>query len=448
MNAYLIAAASSGSGKTTLTMGILRALARRGVQVQPCKCGPDYIDTQYHRIACGRASYNIDPWMHLGDEAVATQALTIIEGCMGLFDGADGPMGSNAEVAERLGVPLILVVNARSMAHSAAPLLYGYLHYRPTLRYAGVIFNNVGSSRHAQMLRRAADEVGFPVLACIPRRPELSMPSRHLGLDLSERNRISRLADLAADEVERQLDWAALGLPERQEPRAGAAAPAPGAGSPCGNADSGRLSAPSISAEADGAEGSARRPLICVARDEAFNFIYQETLDRLQRLGRLRFFSPLANEPVPREADFVYLPGGYPEFFLPRLAESRATMESLRLTGARILAECGGMMYLGRSIDGAPMTGLLPFGTTMQGARLHLGYRKFRLPGGAELRGHEFHYSSILPGEPAACCTTPFLDAQERPVDTCLFRSGRIIASYVHWSPEAIVELLTDENVE
>ncbi len=431
MNAYLIAAASSGSGKTTLTMGILRALARRGLAVQPCKCGPDYIDTQYHHIACGRASYNIDPWMHLGRKAAARADLALIEGCMGLFDGADGPVGSNADVAERLGVPVILVVNARSMAHSAAPLLYGYLHYRPTLRYAGVIFNNVGSPRHAQMLRRAAAEVGFPVLACIPRRAELSMPSRHLGLDLSERNRISRLADLAADEVERQLDWAALGLPEGPEVGADADAPA----------------ADSASAGA-GAEGRAGLPLICVARDEAFNFIYQETLDCLQRLGRLHFFSPLANEPVPREADYVYLPGGYPEFFLPRLAESRATMESLRLTAARILAECGGMMYLGRSIDGAPMTGLLPFGTTMQGARLHLGYRKFRLPGGAELRGHEFHYSSILPCEPAACCTTPFLDAQERPVNTCLFRSGRIIASYVHWSPEAIVELLTDKTIE
>lgn len=431
MNAYLIAAASSGSGKTTLTMGILRALARRGLAVQPCKCGPDYIDTQYHHIACGRASYNIDPWMHLGRKAAARADLALIEGCMGLFDGADGPVGSNAEVAERLGVPVILVVNARSMAHSAAPLLYGYLHYRPTLRYAGVIFNNVGSPRHAQMLRRAAGEVGFPVLACIPRRAELSMPSRHLGLDLSERNRISRLADLAADEVERQLDWAALGLPE----------------GPAGRAEADAPGADSASAGA-GAEGRAGLPLICVARDEAFNFIYQETLDCLQRLGRLHFFSPLANEPVPREADYVYLPGGYPEFFLPRLAESRATMESLRLTAARILAECGGMMYLGRSIDGAPMTGLLPFGTTMQGARLHLGYRKLRLPGGAELRGHEFHYSSILPGEPAACCTTPFLDAQERPVDTCLFRSGRIIASYVHWSPEAIVELLTDKTIE
>lgn len=431
MNAYLIAAASSGSGKTTLTMGILRALARRGLAVQPCKCGPDYIDTQYHHIACGRASYNIDPWMHLGRKAAVREGLTVIEGCMGLFDGADGPVGSNAEVAERLSVPVILVVNARSMAHSAAPLLYGYLHYRPTLRYAGVIFNNVGSPRHAQMLRRAAGEVGFPVLACIPRRAELSMPSRHLGLDLSERNRISLLADLAADEVERQLDWAALGLPE----------------GPAGRADADAPAADSASAGA-GAEGRAGLPLICVARDEAFNFIYQETLDCLQHLGRLHFFSPLANEPVPREADYVYLPGGYPEFFLPRLAESRATMESLRLTAGRILAECGGMMYLGRSIDGAPMTGLLPFGTTMQGARLHLGYRKLRLPGGAELRGHEFHYSSILPCEPAACCTTPFLDAQERPVDTCLFRSGRIIASYVHWSPEAIVELLTDKTIE
>ena len=437
MNAYLIAAASSGSGKTTLTIGLLRALARRGLGVQPCKCGPDYIDTQYHQIACGRASYNIDLWMHLGSRVKPAEQLTVIEGCMGLFDGADGSAGSNADVAGQLGVPVILVVNARSMAHSAAPLLYGYLHYRPNLRYVGVIFNNVGSSRHAQMLRRAAGEVGFPVLACIPRRTDFSMPSRHLGLDLSERSRISRLADLVADELEAHLDWDVLGLPAKSDIQ--------------------------LKAEGLGQRPPSGRPLlIYVARDEAFSFIYQETLDRLRALGTLRFFSPLADETVPREADFVYLPGGYPEFFLPRLAESRATMESLRLTGARILAECGGMMYLGRRIDDAPMTGLLPFGTTMQNARLHLGYRTLKRPDGTELRGHEFHYSCIVPGETGkpgnpgesgfslvgdgVLATRPFLDAQGRPAETDLFCTERIIASYVHWSPEAIVELFTQEK--
>lgn len=205
-NAILIAAASSGSGKTTLTIGLLRAFRNRGLRVQPFKCGPDYIDPQYHQIACGVDSVNLDIWMS-GREHVRElfghysldADISIVEGVMGLYDGADGMAGSSAEVAELLDIPVVLVVNARSMAHSIAPLLQGYLSYRPATRIAGVILNNVGSPRHEEMLRQAAREVGMPVLGVLPRMKELYVPSRHLGLDLSEREKISKLAQSVAD---------------------------------------------------------------------------------------------------------------------------------------------------------------------------------------------------------------------------------------------------------
>ncbi len=205
-HAFLIAGISSGSGKTTVTIGLLRALKNKGLHVQPFKCGPDYIDTQYHQIACGESSVNLDTWMsgkeHVKElfEHYSTDAdISIVEGVMGLYDGAEGMRGSSAEVAELLGIPVVLVVNCKSMAHSLAPLLYGYLHYRSETHIAGVILNNVGSTRHEEMLVRACTEVGMPVLGIMPRVKGLYAPSRHLGLDISEQQRISELAQLAAD---------------------------------------------------------------------------------------------------------------------------------------------------------------------------------------------------------------------------------------------------------
>lgn len=204
-HAFLIAGASSGSGKTTVTIGLLRAIQAQGFRVQPFKCGPDYIDPQYHQIACGQDSVNLDTWMsspehvrHLFEYYSSLADVSIVEGVMGLYDGADGIHGSSAEIAELLGIPVVLVVNAKSMAHSIAPLLYGYMRYRPQTHIAGVIFNNVGSARHEEMLCRAAEEVGMPVLGVLPRQKELYAPSRHLGLDISEREKISDLSQQVA----------------------------------------------------------------------------------------------------------------------------------------------------------------------------------------------------------------------------------------------------------
>ena len=417
--AFLIAAASSGSGKTTLTIGLLRALRNKGYKVQPFKCGPDYIDPLYHRIACDRDSVNLDTWMQSEQDVKQVfqrysqdADICIVEGVMGLYDGADGIRGSSAEVAELLGIPVILVINSRSMAHSIAPILKGYLIYRPATQIAGVIFNNVGSPRHEQMLRRAAEEVGMPVIGAIPRMKELYSPSRHLGLDISETERINQLAEKVAEVINNEqliINNEQLIINNEQLIINNS------------NNSSTASKLPTL---------NPKLSKIFVARDAAFNFLYRQTIDFLRERGEVHFFSPLANETVPQDADLVFLPGGYPEFFLPQLSESRATMESLRQTRARVWAECGGMMYLSEGIDDTDMTGLLPFRTTMQGARLHLGYRSMMI-NGKEFRGHEFHYSNIMGTPPSS--DIQLLDAQGQPVDTGFYIHGNIYAGYTHW---------------
>ena len=414
--AFLIAAASSGSGKTTLTIGLLRALRNKGYKVQPFKCGPDYIDPLYHRIASGRDSVNLDTWMqseqdvqkafqHYSQDA----DICIVEGVMGLYDGADGIKGSSAEVAEILGIPVILVINARSMAHSIAPILKGYLTYRPATRIAGVIFNNVGSSRHEKILRQAAAEVGMPVIGAIPRMKELYAPSRHLGLDISETEKISQLAEKVAEIINNEQ----LTINKEQLI--------------INNCQPSTLN---FNTDSKLSTLNYKLSEIYIARDAAFNFLYRQTIDYLRSQGEVHFFSPLANETVPQDASLVLLPGGYPEFFLPQLSKSHATMESLRQTRARIWAECGGMMYLSEGIDDTNMTGLLPFRTTMQGARLHLGYRSMMV-NGKELRGHEFHYSSIMGTPPSS--DIQIFDAQGQPVETEFYIYDKIYAGYTHW---------------
>ncbi|MBO7069194.1 MAG: cobyrinate a,c-diamide synthase [Bacteroidaceae bacterium] len=406
--AFLIAAASSGSGKTTITIGLLRALRNKGYKVQPFKCGPDYIDPLYHHIACETDSVNLDTWMQpTQDVRKAFQRygqdadICIAEGVMGLFDGADGIRGSSAEVAELLGIPVILVINARSMAHSIAPILQGYLTYRPTTKIAGVIFNNVGSPRHEQILLQAAKEVGMPVIGAIPRLSELYVPSRHLGLDISETEKISQLAERVAEVIEPEILDSILNLPS-----------------------------PTFNFQFPTFNSSPKARRIFIAHDAAFNFLYRQTIDYLREQGEVHFFSPLANETVPQDTDLVYIPGGYPEFFVQQLSQSQATMESLRQTKARIWAECGGMMYLSQGIDKTDMAGLLPFRTTMQNARLHLGYRTMMMDG-KEFRGHEFHYSSIMGTQPPS--DIQLYDAQGQPVETGFYIRNNVYAGYTHW---------------
>ncbi|MBO4768803.1 MAG: cobyrinate a,c-diamide synthase [Bacteroidales bacterium] len=419
----LIGAISSGSGKTTFTMGLLRALRRRGIVVQPFKCGPDYIDTRFHGVATGRDSVNLDTWMasepHVREVYTrygADADACIAEGVMGLFDGYDRMKGSAAAIAELLDIPVVLVVNGRSMAYTAAAQLYGMKNFHPGVHIAGVVFNQVSCGRHSGFMEQACRDVGIECFGFLPKSEGVEIPSRHLGLTLSAEREMDSLCDKAADLVKANVDIDRL-LKACARPFAG------------------------ISRAPKDPEGGMR---IAMARDASFNFIYKENLDRLAQLGEVSFFSPLANDPLP-DADLVYLPGGYPELFADQLSASKTTMEGLRRyaeEGGRVLAECGGMIYLCKGIEKTPMCGVLPFTATMEGARLHLGYRRVEMPSGAEWRGHEFHYSHLVAPDALPSVARQF-NAKGEEVPTPLYRYKNVIAGYTHlyWGETDILKL-------
>ena len=424
----LIGALHSGSGKTTFTMGILRALQRQGLQVQPFKCGPDYIDTRFHALAAGRESVNLDTWLaserHVRDLYArygADADVCVVEGVMGLFDGYDRMAGSSAAIARLLDIPVVLVVGARSMAYTVAAQLHGMKTFLPGLRLAGVVFNQVSSENHFRFLAQACEDAGLCCFGWLPKVPDLEIPSRHLGLTLAAGQEMESWIDRAADLVTRCLD-----LPALLEAVRAAAADAP--------------------AVASAAPGTLR---IAVARDAAFNFTYRENLSRLSQLGQVRVFSPLAGDALP-EADLVYLPGGYPELFAAELSSRRETMQQLRdyaESGGRILAECGGMIYLSRAIEGVeggpyPLCGVLPFSATMDGARLHLGYRRLVDAAGREWRGHEFHYSAVTAPDALPSVAQQY-DARGGAVATPLYRYKNVIAGYTHlyWGETGVLNL-------
>jgi len=485
----LIGAATSGSGKTTFTIGLLRALSRRGLRVQPFKCGPDYIDTQFHSIAAGRQSVNLDTWMASPDHIrevfaryCADADVAVIEGVMGLFDGYDRMRGSSAEIAALLDVPVLLVVNARSTAYSVAALLHGFRTFRPDVRIAGVVFNQVASESHYTFLRDAAADAGVPSLGWIPRAEGIEVPSRHLGLTIGMEQEINALADRGADLIEHIGDGSlcvtsalfrelfGVSVSETTD-LSGPIPPTPfGRGplpftspraamvsdtdSPKSSVQPESLTRGEPSPMCSVTRGEPSPMCFAVARDRAFNFAYRENLDRLAEMGQVVYFSPLAGDELPQNVDMIYLPGGYPELFAPQLALNRMLASQLvqyAEGGGRILAECGGMIYLGKSLtdqDGKvwPMAGVLPIECTMQGARLHLGYRRMTI-GSTEFRGHEFHYSKIdakgsflsvaslgesVPSGRASFASLQF-DARGEKVDTELFRYKNVIAGYTHW---------------
>ncbi|MDR9394268.1 cobyrinate a,c-diamide synthase [Roseovarius sp. SYSU LYC5161] len=412
----IIAAPSSGAGKTTVTLALLRLLARDGVAVRGAKSGPDYIDPRFHEAACGATCVNLDAWAMTPPRVAALAdgaGLLIIEGAMGLFDGAppDG-RGAAADLARQLGLPVILVVDAGRMAGSVAPLVAGFAGHDPGVRLAGVILNNVGSERHEAMLRRALGQTGLPVLAALRRSRDLGHPARHLGLvQAGERGDLDTFLDTAADALAASLDrQAALAL----------AAPLPAA------------------APHAGMPPPARR--IAVARDTAFAFTYPHMLQDWRAAGaELRFFSPLADEPVP-EADFVFLPGGYPELHAGRIAAADTFMASLRRAARDtvIYGECGGYMVLGTGLTDADgqwhaMAGLLGLETSFAERKLHLGYRRLvplRGPFDRPLAGHEFHYASTraTEGRPLFDAT----DAEGGALPPMGLSEGHVHGSFAH----------------
>ena len=428
----IIAAPASGSGKTVVTLAILRALSRAGVGVNSFKVGPDYIDPGFHAAATGRPCANLDLWAmrratvaHLLGRLAIDADLIVGEGVMGLFDGAGDGTGSTADVAALTGWPVVLVVDVRGQAGSAAAVLRGFATHRADVTIAGVIFNRVGGDAHAETLRRAVAPLGIPVFGCLARDPVLSLPERHLGLvQAAERADLAAFLDAAATLAERHLDMAGL----RDIARAG------------------RMD----SRSGDAAMGTPPALLgqrIAVADDIAFAFAYPALLDRWRTAGaELSFFSPLADEAPPADVDAVYLPGGYPELHGGRLAANVTFLDGVRRAAARgaaVYGECGGYMVLGAGLSDADgqrhaMVGLLPLETAFIERRLQLGYRQARLTAdcplgraGHAFRGHEFHYAVVRyegAGDPLFACR----NAQGRDLGLCGRRRDNVFGSFVH----------------
>jgi cobyrinic acid a,c-diamide synthase len=443
---FLLAAAHSGAGKTTVTLGLLRALRNKGYRVQPFKCGPDFIDPIHHHAAAGRSSINLDQYMmsdahirNLYTRYNADADVSITEGVMGLFDGSVKRTGSSADLAKLLDLPVILVLNAKAMAYSAAAILYGLKHFDPAVRVAGVLFNFVDTTGHYRLLQEACTDVGVPALGYLPANAALRIPSRHLGLDTGE---ASAAIEAAADHLAKHVDLEALMGATRIDEGLGGDATPGGSGTVGGSGAMGGSAMPG--------PGAARKgKTVLIARDSAFHFLYPENIRRLAAWGNVHYFSPLEATELPVRPDLIYLPGGYPELYLEQLAGNRTLLEQLRTYasgGGKILAECGGMMYLGRNIvdekgQSFPMAGILGITTSMEHRKLSLGYRTAVLPGGT-VRGHEFHYSQYVGRDGLAGreghVRCEAYNARGEQVETIFFYTSNLLATYMHlyWGEE------------
>ena len=412
--AFMIAAPTSGSGKTTIARGLMQWFTQNGYRVQPFKCGPDYIDTKFHTAVCGRPSVNLDTFMttpahvralfaHYGADA----DICIVEGMMGLYDGYDRELGSSYDIARVLDIPVILVVDAKSAAYSMAALLSGFIHFRGDVRIAGIIFNKVGSQRHFNMLREVCDELHVKCLGYLPKSPDLEQNSRYLGLDFSQLPESDQLTALLEENIDLP-SLKSLTTTLRDE----------------------------VKSQTRNCEFQHLETKTLIARNhESFSFIYQETLDQF---GDVIFFDPEKDVPTFDGIDLLYLPGGYPEKHLEALTANQACLHAIKKfaeDGGRIVAECGGMMYLCQAIitddDSYPMCGVLPYSITARKAdrKLSLGYRQFTLDG-KTYRGHEFHYTQFIGDTPESI--TQVYNAKGEPVPTPVFRYHNVLASYTH----------------
>jgi cobyrinic acid a,c-diamide synthase len=433
----VVAGTSSGAGKTTVACGLIGALRRAGHLVQGFKVGPDYIDPSYHRLASGRPGRNLDAFLSgpaliapLFRHGGAGADIAVIEGVMGMFDGASGrgELASTAQVAKLLQAPVLLVVDGSAMARSAAAVVHGFRSFDRDVNVAGVIFNRVGSDAHAELLREAVAGLpgpNLPVVGALRRDERLEMPERHLGLvPAGERSaRAAAMLGVLAEAIGDQVDVAAV------ERLARVAPDLPG---PAWSPDPG--------------EGPPEEPVpVAIARGPAFSFHYQENLELLESAGaELVGFDPIADRSVPSGARALILAGGFPEVFGAELADNaplRAEVAAFAGAGRPVLAECGGLLYLSRELDGHEMCGVLPARGRMVG-RLTLGYREAVaasptgwLEPGERVRGHEFHYSAVEPENGARVDPAWRLSARGSTRAEG-FVAGSVQASYlhVHWA--------------
>ncbi len=425
----IISAPASGVGKTTLTLALARAFRDRDLAVQCFKSGPDYIDPAFHAAATGRVSVNIDSWAMPRDTIDALTArgagadLVLAEGSMGLFDGVAAPgvsgTGATADIAAMTGWPVLLVIDPSGQAQTAAAVAAGLRDFRSNVGLAGVVLNRVASPRHEDLVRRALSDSGIPVFGALPRHAAIELPKRHLGLVQAEEQKdVDRLIGEAARFVVEHVDLDAV-------------LRSAGDWSP-------RQSAPIATLAPPGQR-------IALARDAAFSFIYPHMLEAWRAAGaEISTFSPLADESPDASADVCWLPGGYPELHAGRLAGNKGFQRALAsFAEARpVHGECGGYMVMGTALTDAdgvrhPMTGLLALETSFASRRMHLGYRLAELsspiPGyaaGARLRGHEFHYSTILaqPDTPLAVVR----DATGAVIAETGSRRGNVTGTFFH----------------
>jgi len=442
----LIAAPASGTGKTSVAIGLCAALARRGLRVAPFKVGPDFLDPTYLSRAAGQICYNLDGWMtskryvrSLLERKSAEADLAVMEGVMGLFDGASPETlaGSSAEVARWTDTPVLLVVNAHGMARSIAPLVAGFSGFDPKVNVAGVIANHIGSETHRQWLVAALESANLPpLLGAIPRGALPELPSRHLGLVTANSVSLSdeAIAQLA-NACETYLDLDAI------ESLAASAGP---------------LDAPPA---ATMQAGPTVR--LGVAQDEAFHFAYPDNIEALTAAGaEIVPFSPLHDAALPENLAALYFPGGYPEEYAAQLAANRPMLQSVSdfaETGRVIYGECGGLMYLGHSLEDRKgnchkMTALLPLKTRMRKKRKRLGYAEAHLQAnslwgqaGDVIKGHEFHYSEIIASD-IAPDTYQIIRRAGRNAGPEGFAAGQVLGSYIHlhWAsnPQAVTYFL------
>jgi cobyrinic acid a,c-diamide synthase len=427
----VIAAPGSDHGKTSVATGLLGALRQRGLAVSPHKVGPDYIDPGYHALAAGRPGRNLDPWL-VGEDQIlpmfthgartpAPADIAVIEGVMGLFDGASGraDFASTAHVARLLGAPIVLVVDAAGFSSSAAALLHGFATFDPRTRLGGVIFNRVGSAYHEQLLREAAGAAGVPVLGAIRRLGQLAVPSRHLGLIPA-----AELGGNAAAAVDALTAAVCGGVDLEAVLRLAQTANA-------------LPDTPDISTERSVVP--VPRPRIAVAGGKAFTFGYAEHPELLAAAGaEVVSFDPLRDEKLPDDVHGLVIGGGFPEEHAADLSANatlRAQVSALARAGAPVIAECAGLLYLSRSLDGHPMCGVLDADAAMTG-RLTLGYRDAVAltssplgPAGTRAHGHEFHRTAVRAGGPEA---NAWRWQARDAVVTEGFVSGRVHASYLH----------------
>jgi cobyrinic acid a,c-diamide synthase len=442
MKGFVIAGTGTGVGKTTITAALLAALRARGLAVQPFKCGPDYIDPAHHTPLAGRPSYNLDTWMmpaetnrRIFHKSMRTADVAVVEGLMGLFDGVNGTSdeGSTAQIAKLLGLPVVLVVDASSAARSVAAVVMGFRNFDPQLRIIGVILNGAAGPLHVNLLRESIAPVGVPVLGWFPKLPELGLRERHLGLVTAgektwNSEQVAQLVSAAETNIDIDCLLASCDIlaDDVQEPVV---------------SKNFREQAP---------------VLIAVAKDRAFSFYYESSLDALRTAGaELVEVSPLSDMSLPPSLDGLYLGGGYPEIYAEELSCNRSFLASLRefvSSGRPVYAECGGLMYLAeelKTLDGNShrMAAVLPLSIEMLDHLDGFGYTEVELlddclvgSRGACLRGHSFHYSRVTSaGEVSRRYRTrrSLENSEEREG----FSVGNVLASYIHLSfaanPEA-----------